>query len=123
MKSIDYIDKTIFSTVPNEKDDPELNTLVKRVQTHHHSTYCSKSNRYSCRFDFPKPCIQKTRIVTNIHLSSKNRGRTKNDVFINDYTPILLRHWRANMDSQFIQNAEGPAYYVVHICAKVHLMI
>lgn len=93
---IDYIDKTIFSTVPNEKDDPELSTLVKRIQTHHHSTYCSKSNRYSCRFDFPKPCIQKTRIVTNIHLSSKTRGRfyitkrTKIDVFINDYTPILL---------------------------------
>lgn len=30
----DYIDKTIFSTFPDEKDDTELNALVKR----HHST-------------------------------------------------------------------------------------
>ena len=33
-------------------------------------------------------------------------------MFINDYNPILLRHWRANMDIQIIQNAEGAAYYV-----------
>lgn len=36
---------------------------------------------------------------------------------INSYNPVVLRHWRANMDIQVISNAEGAAYYVCsYIC-------
>ena len=59
---ISYINKTICSTIPDEYDDPELHALVKRLQTHHHSPYCSKSNRYSCRFGLPKQSIKKLKL-------------------------------------------------------------
>ena len=40
-------------------------------------------------------------------------------MFINDYNPILLRHWRVNMDIQLIQNAEEAAYYVcAYLCKR-----
>lgn len=36
---------------------------------------------------------------------------------INAFNPVVLRHWRANMDIQLICNAEGAAYYVCsYIC-------
>lgn len=36
---------------------------------------------------------------------------------INPYNPVIVRHWRANVDNQMICNAEGAAYYVCsYIC-------
>lgn len=36
---------------------------------------------------------------------------------INSYNPVVLRHWRANMDIQVRSNGEGAAYYVCsYIC-------
>ena len=54
----------------------------------------------------------------------KNRGqfyetyRPKEYVLINAYNPVILRHWRVNMDVQLIIDADGAAYYVCHYLYK-----
>ena len=42
---------------------PEMSNLVKRVQTHHHATTCSKKKGVACRFNAPWAPSDKTRIV------------------------------------------------------------
>lgn len=37
---------------------------------------------------------------------------------INPYNPVILRHWRANIDVQLVCNAEGVAYYVCSYLCK-----
>lgn len=118
-----YIDKTICSVIPNCEHDAELFQLVTTLQSHSHTSYCSKGFKSCCRFGFPKRECEKTFVVGNINLSDKNKGkfyttkRTSKDVMINSYNPDILRHWRANMDIQMICNAEGAAYYVCsYIC-------
>lgn len=118
-----YINDTIVTGVPDQYLDPELYDLVKRLQTHNHSPYCSNNYKSKCRFNFPKKECNETKIFSNINLSKKNKGkfyvtlRKKDDVMINAFNPVVLRHWRANMDIQLICNAEGAAYYVCsYIC-------
>ena len=122
-KFTEYINKTICSVIPDCNDDPELNHLVSALQSHSHTPYCTKSFKSCCRFGFPKPVCERTTVFGNINFSSRNKGkfyntrRRKEDVMINSYNPMILRHWRANMDIQIICNAEGAAYYVCsYIC-------
>ena len=119
-----YINKTIFSTIPDDKIDLELKQLVTRLQVHSHTAYCSKNYSSRCRFGFPKLECSKTKVFSNINFSSKNKGkfyetvRKSSDIMINCYNPVILRHWRANMDIQLICNAEGAAYYVCSYVCK-----
>lgn len=76
----------------------------------------------SFQFSKKKECNE-TKIFSNINLSKKNKGkfyvtlRKKDDVMINAFNPVVLRHRKANMDIQLICNAEGAAYYVCsYIC-------
>lgn len=119
-----YINKTISSNIPNHFFDAELHALVCRLQTHNHNDHCSKQ-RKKCRFGFPSQVSAYTRLLRNMFISSKSHGRfyltqqTSDSVFINDYNSVVLRHWRANTDIQYIQNAEGAAFYVCsYICVK-----
>ena len=99
-----YINKTIFSTIPDDKIDLELKQLVTRLQVHVHTAYCSKNYSSRCRFGFPKLECSKTKVFSNVNFSSKNKGkfyetvRKSSDIMINCYNPVILRHWRANMD-------------------------
>lgn len=120
---VSYIDRTIFSEILDEDTDPELYELVTKLQTHAHSPYCTRGYRSACRFNFPRPPCQETKIISNVNLSPKNKARfyiTKRSAtagYINDYNSVILRHWRANMDIQLIRNAEGAAYYVcAYLC-------
>lgn len=54
-----YINETIKSTIPNVAD-MELHNLVKKLQTHSHTTYCTKAFKTKCRFGFPKEKCFKT---------------------------------------------------------------
>ena len=118
-----YIDKTILSVIPDRNVDHELSNLVVKLQSHSHTQYCSNNHKSKCRFGFPKQECCETKIFTHIDFSKKTKGkfyvtrRDKNDIMINSYNPVILRHWRANMDIQLICNAEGAAYYVCsYIC-------
>ena len=47
---LQYIDKVISTTIPNENDDQVLNYLVGHLQTHHHTSRCQRHK--TCRLDF-----------------------------------------------------------------------
>jgi hypothetical protein len=120
---LDYLDKTIVSTIPSQPQDPELFSLVNSLQIHHRSSYCQKTERSPCRFGFPKAEILETRLLSHSNISTKTKGkcyetrRSSNSQFVNAFNPSILKHWRANMDIQLVSNAEGTAYYVcAYLC-------
>lgn len=85
---VSYINSTIRSCLPDSEDE-ELNYLVKKLQTHSHTTYCTKSYKASCRFGFPKLICTQTKVLGNIDFNSVNKGkfyftkRGKNETMIN----------------------------------------
>ena len=60
---IEFIDKYITCSLPDAAEHPELNGLIKKVQTHHHTTTCWKEKGVKCRFNAPWPPSEKTLIV------------------------------------------------------------
>ena len=60
---VEFIDKYITCSLPDDKKYPELNSLVKKVQTHHHTTTCRKKKGVTCRFNAPWPPSEETLIV------------------------------------------------------------
>ena len=60
MEVIDFIDKNVSCSIPNE--DTELSNLVTSLQVHSHSSSCRR--RSKCRFHYPRPPIDKTIIST-----------------------------------------------------------
>lgn len=69
-----YKNETIKSTIPNVAD-MELHNLVKKLQTHSHTPYCTKALKTKCRFGFPKEKCFRTRIFGNIIFSERNKGK------------------------------------------------
>ena len=49
--------------LPDATRYPEMSNLVKKVQTHHHTTTCRKKKGVACRFNAPWAPSNKTRIV------------------------------------------------------------
>ena len=60
---VEFIDKYITCALPDETKYPEMSNLVKKVQTHHHTTTCRKKKGVTCRFNAPWTPTDKTRIV------------------------------------------------------------
>ena len=60
---IEFLDKYITCALPDETKYPEMSNLVKKVQTHHHTTTCRKKKGVTCRFNAPWTPTDKTRIV------------------------------------------------------------
>ena len=60
---VEFIDKYITCALPDETKHPEMSNLVKRVQTHHHTTTCRKKKGVACRFNAPWAPSDKTRTV------------------------------------------------------------
>lgn len=111
-----FIDKYVSTTLP-DVSDTELKYLVDKLQTHHHTNSCQKRNKL-CRFDFPKPESEKTRIMTNTGQGNTSRfyvtRRQKTDSTIQS---TVLKAWRANMDIQLVRNDYGVAMYIcTYIC-------
>ena len=53
-EAFEFIDKYIIAcALPNETKYPEMSKLVKKVQTHHHTTTCRKKKGVVCRFNAP----------------------------------------------------------------------
>lgn len=118
-----YIDSTIKTELPLEQENKELHDLVYRLQSHSHTKYCMPYSRPPCRFGFPKHVCSRTRLLSTISaLTNKGKfyetKRNSSSVNINAYNPVILSHWRANMDIQMINSAEGAAYYVCHYLCK-----
>ena len=50
---VEFINKYITRSLPNEKKYPERSNLVKKLQTHHRTTTCRKKKRVLRRFNGP----------------------------------------------------------------------
>ena len=53
IKVIKFIDKCITHVLPDEEKYSEMNKLVQKVQTHHHTLTCRKKKGLTCRFNAP----------------------------------------------------------------------
>ena len=60
---VEFIDKYITCALPDATKYPEMSNLVKKVQTHHHTTTCRKKKEIACRLNAPWPLSNKTRII------------------------------------------------------------
>ena len=120
-----WIQERITCHLPDKKSDPELHRLVTRYQTHKCSAYCKRKQRCAsntfitrCRFGFPRQVCESAKLNSvQDSLKSRNRiyqlRRTESEVRVNDYNPLLLMLWKANIDVQFVEESSlALAHYV-----------
>ena len=113
-KVLSWIQERITCHIPDKHTDPELYSLVTSYQMHRCSGYCLRSKRLKegrfirrCKFNFPREVTNQA-TVNPIDLSLKSRKRVYTlprkleEAKINDYSPLLLYLWKANMDIQYI---------------------
>ena len=119
-----WIQERITCHIPDKISDPELHNLVTRYQMHKCSSYCKRKckfgsiyiTRYS--FNFPRhPCETAKLKSVSESLKSRNRiyelARTESEIRVNDYNPLLLMLWKANIDIQFVSESSlALAHYV-----------
>ena len=60
-----------------------------------------------CRFGYPRPPCESAKLNSvSDSLKSRNKiyqlARTESEVRVNDYNPLLLMLWKANIDIQFV---------------------
>ena len=80
-KVTEFIDKYITCSIPNESMYPDLNKLVKSVQTHKHRKMCEKTKSARCRFKAPWPPSDKTLIVRGTDFCKENISLLKSERF------------------------------------------
>ena len=113
---IQFIQKYITCSMPT--DNQLLQDLVTKFQVHKCTKSCSKviiRNRGTinkCRFGFPR-LISSEASLNTLEETVKSRQkphslkiynivRKSDEVYINDYNPLLLSIWKANMDIQYV---------------------
>lgn len=119
---MDYIEKHITCRIPDPIKEPILYDKVMKYQVHRCTSSCQRlvfnkgKKSLICRYGFPRPVQSKITLNTiEATLKSRQKGRspiklynlarTYEERFINDYNPILLLLWDANIDIQFIHES------------------
>ena len=116
--------------LPDKESDPDLYALVARYQMHKCSAYCKRKVKGGgvfvtlCRFNFPrKPC--ETAVLYCVEEKLKKRQkiyelkRSESDVRVNDYNPLILLLWQANVDIQFVaESSLALSHYVTGYVTK-----
>uniref|UniRef100_A0A1X7VG12 Helitron helicase-like domain-containing protein n=1 Tax=Amphimedon queenslandica TaxID=400682 RepID=A0A1X7VG12_AMPQE len=107
------IQDRITCHIPDSNTSPDLNYLVTKYQMHKCSKYCKRNIKVGktyvsrCRFDFPRP-VRDSICINDVENSLKSCNKiyylkqNEKEVRVNDYNPLLLKLWRANMDLQYI---------------------
>ena len=124
-KVLAWIQERVTCHIPDKESDPELHRLVTRYQTHKCSAYCKRRQKCAsntfvtrCRFGFPRQVCENAKLNSvQDSLKSRNRiyqlRRTESEVRVNDYNPLLLMLWKANIDVQFVaESSLALAHYV-----------
>lgn len=120
------IDEVVHCTNPDTADDEELSKIVSRCQIHKCTRTCYKNNKSAnkkCRFGFPMPVSDETRILDEEEIKKFNgrlclKQRSETEKNINVYNPTILKIWGANMDIQPVGGMYGIAYYIAKDCSK-----
>ena len=104
--------------MPDANNEKKLSTLVKDNQTHKCTPSCltqvgKRRGVKKCRYGFPRSVQARTNLNTlEASVRSRVKGRkvkkiytlarTSAETHINDYNPIILLLWEANMDIQYV---------------------
>ena len=126
----EWINKRISCHIPDEKGSPELHRLVTKYQLHKCSNYCRHKKKYGsayvthCKFGFPREVVDET-VLNNVEDSLKSRSkvyhlqRSLGEERVNDYNPLLLYLWKANLDIQYVADSSlALAHYVTAYVTK-----
>ena len=119
-----WLQERITCHIPDKKTDPDLHRLVTRYQMHKCSAYCKRRRKCGstfitrCKFGFPRQACE-TATLNCVEDALKLRRkiyqlpRTDLEVRVNDYNPLLLMLWRANVDVQYVaESSLALAHYV-----------
>lgn len=116
---VEFITKYITCRLPDKNISPTLHRRVDTHQRHTHNDYCMRNKKTKkgfskiCRFGFPRPVTESV-TIRDVAVSIANRKQLKaqgrlydltrshEEMFINDYNPVILTAWEGNMDMQFI---------------------
>ena len=74
---VEFIDKFITCSLPDEDTEPELHELVTSRLSHKHTFTCRKKKGVRCRFNAPWPPSKTTRIIRGENLSSDEVKKSK----------------------------------------------
>ena len=126
-----WIQNRITCRIPEEDSNPELHQLVTKYQRHKCSGYCQRRKKVKgtyityCRFGFPRAACESATLKTMEEcLKGSQRQvyelpRSPEEIRINNYNPLLLMLWKANMDIQFIaESTLAIAQYVTGYVTK-----
>ena len=129
-KVLAWIQERITCKLPDKNGDPDLHALVARYQMHKCSAYCKRKVKRggifiaSCKFNFPrKPC--ETAVLHRVEEKLKKRQKiyelkcSESEVRVNDYNPLILLLWKANIDTQFVaESSLALSHYVTGYVTK-----
>ena len=124
-KVLACIQERITCQIPDKESNPDLHRLVTRYQMHKCSVYCKQRHKCSdntfitrCRFGFPHQVCKNPKL-NSVQESLKSRRRiyelprSDSEVRVNDYKPLLLMLWKANLNIQFVaESSLALAHYV-----------
>ena len=125
-----WIQERITCKIPDATLNPELHALVTKYQMHKCTDYCKRRRKLksafitTCRFGFPRDCTESA-VLNSVEECLKSRKKIYNlprsaeECRVNDYNPLLLLLWRANMDIQFTaESSLTLAHYVTGYVTK-----
>ena len=117
-KVLEFISKHLTCALPEAKENEQLYRNVKQFQMHKCGLSClrykPKMRAMKCRYAFPRKAsrdyvLNTTRDVIKSRKSKRrpqqkmyNLPRTHAERLVNDYNPVVLQEWGANMDLQFV---------------------
>ena len=126
-----WIQNIITCRIPEEESNPQLHQLVTKYQYHKCSKYCQRRKKVKrtfityCRFGFPRPTSENATLLPvekcmkSSHRKIYKLPRSPKEIRINDYNPLLLLLWKANMDIQYIgESTMAIAQYVTGYVTK-----
>ena len=129
-KVLTWIQERITCKLPDKESDPDLHALVARYQIHKCSAYCKRKVKRGgvfvnmCGFNFPrKPCETAVLLCVEEKLKKRQKiyelKRSESEVRVNDYNPLILLLWQANVDIQFVaESSLALSHYVTGYVTK-----
>ena len=110
---LQWTQERITCRIPDEDSNPELHQLVTKYQYHKCNNYCRRKKKVGgtfitrCQFGFPRQTRESANLLSVdecmklSHRKIYNLPRSR-EIRINNYNPLLLMLWKANMDLQYV---------------------
>ena len=128
---LQWIQERITCRIPDKTTNPGLHQLVTKYQYHKCNNYCRRKKKVGgtfitrCRFGFPRQTRESANLLSVkecmklSHRKMYNLARSPEEIRINNYNPLLLMLWKANMDLQYIgESSLAIAQYVTGYVTK-----